>query len=157
MGKPTAKILICGAARIITPKAKLTSRIAATAGRDKQRTLERFTNPVPLHCKFSGMETGPTGNKVCFRQWSRSTRGVHLARPPSRESKILTHDWDLDPVLRIDRGSKPRPMLVAIVWPATTMAPNTICKIKPIATPTTMNSVIIIPSPRTLEFQVKQE
>ena len=45
-GKPTAKILICGAARVITPNAKFTSRIDATAGiAIKQRTLKGFSNP----------------------------------------------------------------------------------------------------------------
>src|SRR5690606_942936 len=134
-GKPMEKMLSCGAARIITPKDRLTISSAVIAGRpiriaaaitQENRSTRVWKSPA---CKV-----WPMGKVVKLStNTSITTRCPFIARNSSVTSMVNT--WATTATEMPMAGSfieaKPRPICMATICPAMTWIWNSSCNRKP--------------------------
>ncbi len=139
-GKPTAKIFSCGAARLITPNARLTT----TSGNRRQRHQHgagehcaRPSSPVPTSRWRTIRSCRPAGSGSC-RASMLQQQQVTVQREENQRrqhQEILAHHRHLHAALRIQATQSRGPC--SWRWSGRrSIAAKTICSVKPMASPT---------------------
>src|SRR5471030_584141 len=138
-GKPMEKMFSCGAARVITPNAMLTTSNAVIAGKTNTSAAPSTQPSLPASCqKLSTINPLPTGNVVKLSvRTSKTTRWPFIDRNNSVTSMVKNCPITATdtPLVGSTMDAKPMPIWIATICPATTNAWKNNCKEKPNTAP----------------------
>ena len=145
-GMPTEKMFSCGAARVMMPKAMLTTSSAVMAGSTSRMPAPMTQPSRPATCqKCSTLRVSPTGRvtKLSARI-SNTTRWPFMARNSSVTSMVK--NWPMTgaeaPLTGSIMDAKLRPAWVEMICPATTKTWKNSCRLNPITAPMRICSTI---------------
>ena len=154
-GRPTANRFRVGAARLMTPNAMFATSSAVAAGSAnctapasiRPPQLATIQSPRARAARRPAAASKLSDTSRIVARWPPSERKISV--PKIKKNWLITRHRHA--ALRIDIVARPRPMLIAIVWPAVISASKIICRQKPIAAPIRTSCATMSPRARELE------